>query len=172
MATLRSGTLRVWTAPGSAVPDDPPLVVDPAALAPADDRRDARVGLVGASASGSAVVEVIVGGWRFELLVEPDRRARLRERATRGRQAAAEGVRLEVRAIIPGRVVSVAVAAGDPVSAGQELLVVEAMKMQNELRSPRDGIVERLDVAAGQTIELGDVLVVLARPEPGRGGDG
>ena len=44
---------------------------------------------------------------------------------------------------------------GDPVEAGQPLLVVEAMKMQNELRSPRDGIVARVAVGAGQTIEVG-----------------
>ncbi|MEP6639101.1 MAG: biotin/lipoyl-containing protein, partial [Chloroflexota bacterium] len=67
----------------------------------------------------------------------------------------------EVRAIIPGRVVSVAVAAGDPVTAGQRLLAVEAMKMENELRAPRDGTVERVAAAAGETVELGDLLVVI-----------
>jgi acetyl-CoA/propionyl-CoA carboxylase biotin carboxyl carrier protein len=61
--------------------------------------------------------------------------------------------------------VAVSVAVGDPVDAGQELLVVEAMKMQNELRSPRAGVVERVAVTAGQTIELGDLLVVLAPAE-------
>ena len=54
------------------------------------------------------------------------------------------------------------VTAGDAVSAGQQLLVVEAMKMQNELRAPRDGTVERVAVAAGRTIEVGDLLLVLA----------
>ena len=56
---------------------------------------------------------------------------------------------------------SVAVAAGDAVEAGQRLLSVEAMKMENELRAPRAGTVERIAVAAGQTVELGDTLVVL-----------
>jgi biotin carboxyl carrier protein len=64
----------------------------------------------------------------------------------------------------------VSVAVGDSVQAGQELLVVEAMKMQNELRAPRAGIVERLAVAAGQTIELGDLLAVLAASGPSAGG--
>ena len=64
--------------------------------------------------------------------------------------------------MIPGRVAAVAVAVGDAVTAGQTLLVVEAMKMQNELRSPRDGVVERVAVAVGETIDLGDLLVVLS----------
>jgi biotin carboxyl carrier protein len=66
-----------------------------------------------------------------------------------------------LRAVIPGRVVSVAVAQGDTVTAGQPLLVLEAMKMQNELRAPRDGSVSRVVATAGTTVELGDVLVVI-----------
>ena len=57
---------------------------------------------------------------------------------------------------------TVSVAAGEAVTAGQQLLVVEAMKMQNELRAPRDGTVERVAVATGTTIEVGDLLLVLA----------
>ncbi len=54
-----------------------------------------------------------------------------------------------------------AVEAGDTVVAGQRLLAVEAMKMENELRSPRAGTVERVAAAVGQTVELGDPLVVI-----------
>ena len=57
--------------------------------------------------------------------------------------------------------VSVAVAVGDGVEAGQRLLSVEAMKMENELRAPRAGTVERIAVGPGQTVELGDTLIVL-----------
>ena len=57
--------------------------------------------------------------------------------------------------------VSVSVAPGDAVTAGPQLLVVEAMKMQNELRAPRAGTVERVAVGAGSTIDVGDVLVVI-----------
>jgi biotin carboxyl carrier protein len=106
--------------------------------------------------------EVLVDGFRFEVDVEPERVAALRERAARGRAASAHSGPLEVRAIIPGRVVSVAVAAGDAIIAGEQLLVVEAMKMQNELRAPRDGTIERLAVEPGQTIEVGDLLVVIS----------
>jgi biotin carboxyl carrier protein len=122
--------------------------------------------LVGQVASldrdGRRVVEVVVDGWRFELLVEGEARAALRERASRDRtSASAAGGPLEIRAIIPGRIVAVAVAPGDPVEAGQTLLAVEAMKMQNELRAPRAGTVTRVPAGAGATVEVGDVLVVL-----------
>jgi len=53
------------------------------------------------------------------------------------------------------------VAAGECVDAGQRLMSVEAMKMENELRAPRAGTVERITVAAGETVELGDTLIVL-----------
>jgi biotin carboxyl carrier protein len=58
-------------------------------------------------------------------------------------------------------VVSVSVVAGDAVLAGQKLLVVEAMKMQNELRAPRDGVISRVAVGAGQTIDVGDLMLVI-----------
>ena len=105
--------------------------------------------------------EVLVDGWRFEVEVEPAARAALREKARRGRTEAGRDGPVEVRAIIPGVVVAVSVAAGDRVTTGQQLLVVEAMKMQNELRSPRDGVVGRLAVGERQTIEVGDLLAVI-----------
>ena len=113
------------------------------------------------SAAGIERVEVVVDGWRFEVDLEGEDRARLRERATRARGDRARGGPLELRAIIPGRVVSVDVADGDAVEAGQRVLVVEAMKMQNELRAPRAGTIGRLAVGAGQTVELGDLLLVV-----------
>ncbi|HYO43760.1 MAG TPA: biotin/lipoyl-containing protein [Candidatus Limnocylindrales bacterium] len=106
--------------------------------------------------------EVLVEGYRFLVEVEPERIAALRERATSGRAAAAHTGPLQVRAIIPGKVVAVSVKAGDAVTAGQQLLVVEAMKMQNELRAPRDGTVDRVGVTVGVNIEIGDLLVVIS----------
>ncbi len=107
-------------------------------------------------------VEVVVDGWRFEIEIEDAARAALRTRATRARVHGSGSGPFEVRAMIPGRVAGVAVTVGDVVTAGQTLLVVEAMKMQNELRAPRDGTVERVAVGVGETIDLGDLLVVLA----------
>jgi biotin carboxyl carrier protein len=113
-------------------------------------------------ATGVARVEVVVDGWRFEVELEPETRARLRERATRQGGDRAKGGPVELHAIIPGRVVSVDVAEGDRVEAGQRVLVIEAMKMQNELRAPRDGTVGRVAVGSGQTVEQGDLLLVVA----------
>jgi biotin carboxyl carrier protein len=111
--------------------------------------------------SGVVQREVVVGGWRVEVEIESERRASLRERARRSRAETARGGPTDVQAIIPGRIVSVSVVPGDPVEAGQQLLVVEAMKMQNELRAPRDGVVSSVAVGAGGTVEVGDLLVVL-----------
>jgi biotin carboxyl carrier protein len=135
------------------------LVVDGAIV----DRTSVLMPPAEASGGGPGFVrrEIVVDGWRVEVDLESERRAALRERARRGREEQARGGPTEVRAIIPGQVISVSVAAGDPVDAGQQLLVVEAMKMQNELRAPRDGTVERVAVGAGQTIEVGDLLLVL-----------
>lgn len=114
------------------------------------------------AARGVARQEVVVDGWRVELEIEPAARAALRERARRGREEVGEHGPTEVHAIIPGVVVSVSVAAGDAVTAGQQLLVVEAMKMQNELRAPRDGTIDRVGVGAGTKIEVGDLLLVIS----------
>ncbi len=116
----------------------------------------------GPGEAGATRREVLVDGFRFEVEIEPERIAALRERATRGREAGVHGGRLEIRAIIPGKVVTVSIEPGDTVTAGQQLLVVEAMKMQNELRSPRDGTIDKVGVEPGVNIEVGDVLVVIS----------
>ena len=66
-----------------------------------------------------------------------------------------------VKAPMPGKLVRVLVAAGDAVAAGQGLVVVEAMKMENELRAPRAGRVREVPVREGQAVEAGALLVVL-----------
>jgi biotin carboxyl carrier protein len=69
----------------------------------------------------------------------------------------AEG-RQQIVAPMPGKVVRVLVEAGDQVEMGQGLLVVEAMKMQNEIRSPKSGKIERVLAKAGQPVNAGEVL--------------
>jgi biotin carboxyl carrier protein len=118
--------------------------------------------LDGKAPSGARRLEVVVDGWRFEVEVESEQRAALRERARRDRGDPSQSGPAEVRAIIPGVVLSVAVAPGDDVTAGQQLLVIEAMKMQNELRAPREGTIERVAVGPGTTIEVGDLLLVIS----------
>ena len=159
--TRSAMALRVTPAPASAHPADEPRTIEPDATATHGPH--VIVGRVGAvDRDGRLGVEVVVDGWRFDLLVEDEARAALRERASRDRMSAgAAGGPLEIRAIIPGRIVSVAVAPGDKVEAGQNLLAVEAMKMQNELRAPRAGTVTRVTAGIGATVDVGDVLVVL-----------
>ncbi len=85
-------------------------------------------------------------------------------RSWRGRRHGAleaEG-RQQVVAPMPGKVVRVLVEAGDKVEAGQGLLVVEAMKMQNEIRSPKSGTVERILAKEGQPVTAGEILCVVA----------
>jgi len=67
----------------------------------------------------------------------------------------------EVHAQMPGRVVEVKVAAGDRVEPGSVLLVLEAMKMQNEIRCDTGGVVESVEVQAGQPVEGGALLAVV-----------
>lgn len=69
---------------------------------------------------------------------------------------------LTLRAPIPGRLAKVLVKAGDQVKAGQTLLVLEAMKMENELRAPRAGVISTLHVAEGVAVEAGQNLISIA----------
>lgn len=72
-----------------------------------------------------------------------------------------EGVR-QVLAPMPGKVVRVLASPGDTVEAGQGILVLEAMKMQNEVKSPKSGRIERFLVAEGQPVNAGDTLAVVS----------
>jgi biotin carboxyl carrier protein len=82
-------------------------------------------------------------------------------RSWRGRRhgaVEAEG-RQQITAPMPGKVVRLLVKQGDSVEAGQGLLVVEAMKMQNEIRSPKSGKIEKLVAKEGQPVNAGEVLL-------------
>ena len=68
---------------------------------------------------------------------------------------------LAVRSPMPGKVVKVLVKAGDEVKAGAPVVVIEAMKMENELRAPRDGKVKEVSAKEGQTVEAGQALATL-----------
>lgn len=78
-----------------------------------------------------------------------------------GAGAAEQGGRAQIKAPMPGKVVRVLVEAGQTVESGQGLVVVEAMKMQNELKSPKAGAVAELSAAPGATVNAGDVLLVI-----------
>ncbi len=99
---------------------------------------------------------VLVAGRRFAC-TESDPRSL----QARGGAAGAGGGAKPVKAPMPGRVVRLLVAVGDEVAEGQGLVVIEAMKMQNELRSPKAGRVARVAVAVGDTVASGLVMVVV-----------
>ncbi|HEX4578021.1 MAG TPA: biotin/lipoyl-containing protein [Edaphobacter sp.] len=99
---------------------------------------------------------VVIGGRRYGFEVDDPRSLQGR----RGAGAGTEGPR-PVKAPMPGRVVRLLVEVGDEVAEGQGMVVIEAMKMQNELKSPKAGRVARIGVAVGDTVGSGDVLVVV-----------
>lgn len=99
--------------------------------------------------------EVSVNGRVFHVDVYDPRELRGRRSAadTSGPQA--------IAAPMPGRVIRVLVEPGQEVAAGEGLIVVEAMKMQNEMKAPRAGRVAAVKAVAGATVSAGDVLLVI-----------
>lgn len=102
-------------------------------------------------------------GERVEVEVQDDRSKQIEALTGQDRRPAASGV---IKAPMPGLVVRVEVNAGENVEAGQGLVVVEAMKMENELRATHAGVVEQVHVKAGDRVEKGAVLVTLKSPNP------
>jgi acetyl/propionyl-CoA carboxylase alpha subunit len=100
--------------------------------------------------------EVILLGSQYVLQVEDEREKRLR--ASLGRNLA-ENIDYHLRSPMPGLVVTVPVTEGQTVAKGEVLVVLESMKMQNELKSPRPGTVARLRVKPGDSVELREHLL-------------
>ena len=99
--------------------------------------------------------EVVVNGRRFPVSV----RDKKHRQANVG--SAAAGGKAVLVAPMPGKVVRIMCAIGDAVEANQSLLVVEAMKMQNEVQTPKAGKVVELKVAEGQTVNAGETMIVV-----------
>jgi biotin carboxyl carrier protein len=98
-------------------------------------------------------------GERVEVDVQDDRSKQIEALTGQGRKVAAGGV---VKAPMPGLVVRVEVTQGEVVEVGKGLVVVEAMKMENELRATHQGVVEQIHVKAGDRVEKGAALVTLS----------
>jgi biotin carboxyl carrier protein len=90
--------------------------------------------------------------------VEDEREKRLRAAAGGG---IAETGEYHLRAPMPGLVVAIPVSEGQPVKRGEVILILESMKMQNELKAPRDGTIGRLRVRPGETVEQKQTLLSL-----------
>jgi len=135
---------------------------------------------VDAVKSGRTIYSVIENGRQFEVSVDEkgprdfdilvrgklfhleavDERSRLLAATSK---MAASGPQT-IEAEMPGKVVLVKAAVGDTVAEGQGVVVIEAMKMENEIASPIEGVVTELPVEPGQTVENGDVLFVVEPP--------
>lgn len=107
--------------------------------------------------------EVWWRGRRFELRLERADVYALRAHFSIKQQTVADGH--HVCAHMPGLVAQVRVEAGEAVTRGQPLFVLEAMKMENEIRAPGDGVVAELHAAAGQQVEKGALLCLIRAPE-------
>jgi biotin carboxyl carrier protein len=100
---------------------------------------------------------VFLLGRRFDCVVEDERLATIRRVAG----AAAAGSGCEIRAPMPGLVVRIVKEAGEKVKRGESVIIVEAMKMENELPAPEDGVVKDVRVETGQAVDKGELLIVL-----------
>jgi len=101
-------------------------------------------------------IAVLIRGTRYEVSVADPRSWRGRRRALQG-----EAGPQTLVASMPGKVVRVLAEEDDTLTAGQGIVVVEAMKMQNEIRSPRAGVLKKMLAHEGMRVNAGDVLAIV-----------
>jgi biotin carboxyl carrier protein len=100
--------------------------------------------------------QVLLRGRLYPVTVEDEREKRLRAAAGSG---VAESGEFLLKAPMPGLVVAIPVEEGQEIKKGQVILILESMKMQNELKSPRDGTIGRIRVRAGESVEQKQTLL-------------
>jgi biotin carboxyl carrier protein len=100
--------------------------------------------------------QVLLHGSQYVLLVEDERERRLRASLGGGPP---ENVVYHLKAPMPGLIVSVSVSEGQSIEKGDVLVILESMKMQNELKSPRPGKISRVRVKPGDSVEHRDPLL-------------
>ncbi len=94
--------------------------------------------------------QVLLHGRLYQATVEDEREQRIRLAAGAG---TAQGGEFHLKAPMPGLVVAIPVEEGQAVKKGEVLVILESMKMQNELKSPRDGVVQRIKVQPGESVD-------------------
>ena len=102
--------------------------------------------------------QILIHGALYEVDVIDEREKRLKEAAGEGRVETGAYV---LKAPMPGLVVSVLVKVGDTIEAGDVLVILESMKMQNELKAPREGTITRINIAEGDSVEQRQELIAL-----------
>ena len=115
---------------------------------------------------GAHGFDVLVGGQLFHLAgarrAQPSCSPQPPSRSRAGPQ--------RIEAEMPGKVVKIAVTVGAPVAEGEGVVILEAMKMENEIKSPIEGVVTEIGVAEGQTVESGALLFVVTPPDEAKQG--
>jgi biotin carboxyl carrier protein len=106
--------------------------------------------------TGGESLTVVVRGRSYEVAIVDPKRLRSGQSAAAHHTGAAEIV-----SPMPGKIVRILVEAGASVEAGAGIIVVEAMKMQNEMKAPKAGVVVSINAAEGATVNAGDVLAVI-----------
>jgi biotin carboxyl carrier protein len=115
-------------------------------------KHDNRVYEIYVSPDGSANV----GGNQFDISISDPKRLR-----HRGADAEHGDGSAEIKTAMPGKIVRILQSEGDTVEKGDGVIVVEAMKMQNEMKSPKAGIIKEIRFEEGATVNAGDILVVI-----------
>ncbi len=150
--TIGDGQYRVTTADGRQLEID--------AYSPRDGRLHLlcdRASVDVAFVEDSGSVELHIRGERHQVEVFNERELRMKAAGA----GASAGDRPQLVSPMAGKVVKVDCEEGDFVSHGDPLVVVEAMKMENDLQAHRGGVVDSIEVAAGDAVEIGDVLVII-----------
>jgi len=106
--------------------------------------------------SNGETSRIVIGGNSFDISFQD-----LRSLKSRKRTAAGNSGLLKLTAAMPGKVVRILAKEGESLQSGTGIIVIEAMKMQNELRSPKDGTLKQLLVKEGANVNAGDVVAVL-----------
>ena len=139
-------------------------------------RLDGREIVVDAVQTGADTLSIVIDGKSFEIRREKEGETQqivvrgkkydvtlqdARSLKSRKRTGSADSGPLRLTASMPGKVVRVLAKEGDVLHAGMGIVVVEAMKMQNELRSPKDGTLKKILAREGMNVNAGDVLAIL-----------
>jgi len=107
--------------------------------------------------------EVLIHGELYTVLVQDERAFRLAKERGSSFEVSGDAI---IKSPMPGLIIDILVDVGQSVEKGEKIVVLESMKMENELRSPRDGVVSHIYVSPGAGVEKGQALVTIVNPPP------
>jgi biotin carboxyl carrier protein len=103
-------------------------------------------------------IQVLLLGQLFEVQVEDERQQRLRQTSSGPEIRKGE---IQIHAPMPGIVINIPIEEGQEVTKGENIIILESMKMQNEIKAPRDGTVLRIRVIPGESVNQNQILIIL-----------